>query len=130
MVSFLYPRTVDVRRARTVATANGGTGIGDVGYSGEEDSTDPSDTQGELVVFTALPCSIQSDSPGRPRGSMLPQDATSHPRWKIMIPGGVVPKGQIRDRDILIDDENYRYEVIQAFWTPLGYSLSCLRLEA
>lgn len=125
-MSFLYPRTIEIRRIKTVAGSS--DAVGDVGYSGEVDST--TDPNGEQVLFTGISCSIQADSPGRPRGSSLPTDPTSHPRWKVFIPGALVPKGAIRDRDILVDDESYRYQVIQAYWTPLGYSMPCLRSEA
>jgi hypothetical protein len=129
MPSFLYPRTISIRRANTVAGSN--DAVGDVGYSGQVDAVEPaSNPQGETVLFTNVPCSIQVDSPGRPSGGGLPQDATHHPRWRIFIPGPAVPKGMIRDRDIIIDDESYRYEVISAYWTPLGWSMPVLRLEA
>jgi hypothetical protein len=36
----------------------------------------------------------------------------------------------IRDRDIIVDDEGYRYEVSTNFWTGLGYQLSTIREEA
>jgi hypothetical protein len=35
-----------------------------------------------------------------------------------------------RDRDILVDDEGYRYAVAAAWWTPLSWNLSAVRLEA
>jgi len=41
-----------------------------------------------------------------------------------------VPKGAVRDRDILVDDEGYRYEVGHAYWNILGMKLQCIRLEA
>src|SRR6185437_1776810 len=99
MAGFLYPRTADIRRARTVAGST--DALGDVGYSGEENSTNLSDPQGEIVLFTGVLCAIQADSPGRPTGrNKLAQDATELPRWKIIIPLTAVPPGQIRDRDI------------------------------
>jgi predicted ATPase len=36
----------------------------------------------------------------------------------------------IRDRDIIVDDEGYRYEVGANFWTGLGYQVSTIREEA
>jgi hypothetical protein len=35
----------------------------------------------------------------------------------------------IRDRDIVVDDEGYRYGVAQNRWTVFGYRLHCVRLE-
>ena len=49
----------------------------------------------------------------------------------MLVPASAgVPKGGIRDRDILVDDEGYRYGVASAWWTQLAYNLSCVRLEA
>ena len=36
----------------------------------------------------------------------------------------------IRDRDIVVDDEGYRYSIAAASWTVFGYQLNCIRLEA
>jgi hypothetical protein len=36
----------------------------------------------------------------------------------------------IRDRDILTDDEDYRYQVGGNYWTSMGYQLSTIREEA
>jgi hypothetical protein len=36
----------------------------------------------------------------------------------------------IRDRDIIVDEEGYRYEVGANYWTQLGYQLSTIREEA
>lgn len=128
MPSFIYPRTCSILRAKTVAGTN--DAIGDVGYSGEENSTDLADAEGETVLFSNVQCAIQAESPGRPSHMTLPQDATSRPRWKIIIPGAAVPKGAIQDRDIIVDDEGYRYEVAQAYWNVLSTALVTIRLEA
>lgn len=121
----IYPRLIEVHRAKTVAPA-----IGLTGYSGAESSTDPADAQGETVLFTAIPASIQASQSGRKKDSSLPQDAVFAPTWKIWIPYASLAKGSVRDRDIIVDDELYRYEVAQAYWNILGYQLVCIRMEA
>jgi hypothetical protein len=40
------------------------------------------------------------------------------------------PLYSIRDRDIIVDDEGYRYGVSANYWTGIGYQLDCIRLEA
>jgi len=123
----LYPRVVSVSRINTVAGA--GDAIGNVGYSGAEQGSGP---EGEMVLLTGLAASIQVGAVGRTtKSGDLPGDAVSKTVWTIFIPvsTGIV-QYSIRDRDILIDDEGYRYEVGANFWTASGYQLSTVRLEA
>ena len=127
MVFTIYPRLIEVRRAKTAAGA--GDALGLIGYSGEEATTDPTNPQGEIVLLTGIPASIQASTSGRKKDASLPQDAVFAPTWKIWGPLGVMVKGIVRDRDIVIDDEQYRYEVAQAYWNILGYQLVCIREE-
>lgn len=127
----LYPRTIAVHRAKTPAAASAGQ-IGLVGYSGMTESPNSLDAagQGETVLFTGISASIQATQQGRKKDSSLPSDAVWSPTWVIYIPLAALAKGSVRDRDIIVDDENYRYEVGQAYWNILGYKLTCIRLEA
>ena len=52
------------------------------------------------------------------------------PTWLIFTPQSALAKGTVRDRDVIVDDEFYRYEVAQAYWNRLGMKLLCIRLEA
>ncbi|UGY15120.1 hypothetical protein HAP48_0042450 [Bradyrhizobium septentrionale] len=124
----IYVRRIEIRRIRTVAGANDTIGL--TGYSGAEVTADPSNPRGEVVLFTNIPASIQAGTGGRKRDSGLPQDIVSNPTWDIYVPVTALAKGAVRDRDIIIDDEQYRYEVGQAYWNILGYKLPCIRLEA
>jgi hypothetical protein len=124
----LWDRLVDIHRVRTVAAVGSG-GVGQVGYSGEEQTTTPGDVEGEDVLYTSVPCSIQAKAAGRTRAALLPADIVYRPSWTIYIPVGQVPQNGIRDRDILIDDDGYRYGVAAAMWTQLGWNLECVRLE-
>ena len=128
-MSFLYPRTIEVHRLKTVAGATDNA-IGLTGYSGAEQSTSTQDAQGEQVLFTAIAASIQAGATGRKKDSSLPQDVVYAPTWKIFIPASALAQYSVRDRDIILDDEGYRYEVGQAYWNFLGYQLVCIRLEA
>jgi hypothetical protein len=128
-MGMLYPRTIEVHRLKTNAGPTD-SAVGLVGYSGAEQSTSPSDAQGETVLFTGISASIQAGATGRKKNSSLPQDVIVQPTWIIMTPKRALKRGSVRDRDIVIDDESYRYEVGQAYWNLLGYRLICIRLEA
>jgi hypothetical protein len=121
-------RVVAIHRLKTVAGSS--DAIGGVGYSGAEQST--SSIEGEQVLLTGISASIQVGAVGRTTKGGLPGDAVSKPVWLIHIPlSSGVPQYTIRDRDIIVDDEFYRYEVGANYWTALnGYQLSTIRLEA
>lgn len=131
-MSFLYPRTIQVRRLQTAAVQKGIQEVGGVGYSGAEQVEAEYDPlNGEQILYKNVCCDIQAQQTGRTKDGLLPSDATTKPSWLILVPtSSGIPKGGIRDRDILVDDEGYRYITAQAWWTPLSYNLSCVRLEA
>jgi hypothetical protein len=123
----VFMRTVALHRLRTVAGVN--DSIGGVGYSGAEQSL--SSLEGEIILLTGLPASIQLATAGKTtKNAELPGDATTRPVWNIFIPASAIAIYTIRDRDILLDDEGYRYEVGANYWTAAGYQLSTIRLEA
>ena len=128
-MSMLYPRRIEVHRLKSNAGPTDAA-VGLVGYSGAEQSTDPSNPAGETVLFTDIPASIQAAQTGRKKDGALPGDAVFAPTWRIFTPKRSLARGSVRDRDIILDDEAYRYEVAQAYWNLLGYQLVCIRLEA
>lgn len=121
----IYPRVIQISRLKNVAGATDAIGL--LGYSGAEQNSGP---QGETVILTDIPASIQAGPAGRKKDGSLPTDSVFAPTWKIWIPSSSVAQGLIRDRDIVRDDELYRYQVSQAYWNILGYQLICIRLEA
>jgi hypothetical protein len=104
--------------------------IGLAGYSGAEAAPAPADPQGRLTLATGIPASIQVGATGRKKDSALPQDVVFMPTWIIYIPLSALAKGTVRDRDMIVDDESYVYEVGQAYWNRLGHKLICIRTEA
>src|SRR5689334_8568963 len=124
----LYPRKIEVHRAKTSATTTSTVGL--AGYSGMTTEPAAGDAQGETVLFTGVPASIQAAQTGRKRDGSLPSDAVWAPTWRIYVPKSALPKGSVRDRDIVVDDEGSRYQVAQNYWNLLGYQLICIRLEA
>jgi len=129
--SALYPHLIEVHRLRTQASVGGGAtgpgGIGEGDYSGTQ-TTDMTPTLGEDVLYTNIPAAIMVRAAGRSKGP-LPADVVYKPSWTITVPAQVLDENDIRDRDIILDDSQYRYAVAAAQWTPLGYTLHCQRLE-
>ena len=123
----VYPRTIEIHRNETNA---GAADIGLAGYSGAEATTSPSNPADETVLFTGIPASIQAARYGTKNITALPQNTVTAPSWNIFVPLPSVQKGAVRDRDIVVDDEGYRYEVGQAYWNRLGFKMICTRLEA
>jgi hypothetical protein len=123
----LYPRLVSLYRSKDPAAAPPGRGLGD--YQGRTQTlNDFSDPSGFELLLAGIACNIIAHGIGRSTGAMLlPGDVTKRPQWKINTIA--LPLYTIRDRDYLIDDELYRYQVAQNDWTILGYNLDCVREE-
>lgn len=122
----IYIRSVTLSRINSVAGTT--DVIGNAGYSGAELGVG---IEGETILFTGLPASIQLGAAGRTnKGTELPGDAIARPVWNIFIPATAIAQYSVRDRDIIIDDEGYRYMVGANYWTQLGYQLSTIRQEA
>lgn len=132
-VQSAYPRTVSVLRAKTIAGADDNQ-VGAEGYSGNErinSTATATAAEQEASLFSGLIASIQLGAAGRTTvGTNLPGDSVSKPIWKVFIPSGSISQYSIRDRDIILDDEGYRYQVSANYWTDAGYELSTVRLEA
>lgn len=125
-MSTIYPRTIDIHRSQNVSAQSPRTGL--LGYSGREASPAPADPEGEIVMFEGLPASIQPKTAWKSHDA-LPSGATDLYQWIICIPRSALPQYSIRDLDIIIDDEGYRYQV-QANSFLSGYQLTCIRLQA
>ena len=125
----LYARTCAIHRAVTSNTS-GAPVVGDVGYSGEGQNTDSTGSGGETVIYASLPCSIQGRAMGKVTATgVIPADSPGPPVWIVFVPASSAAKGTIRDRDILIDDEGYRYSVAAAYFSSFGFRLNSIRLE-
>jgi hypothetical protein len=129
MGDFLYPRTIKIQRQMTNSGAAPGS-VGMVGYSGRENAPAPNPA-GLETILEDIPASIQSRGVGRVMRDMLPSGITSHPQWRILTKASAIPdRYAVRDNDIVTDDQGYRYQVAQNYWTPMGFRLDCVRLEA
>lgn len=120
----IYNRTIAVHRQKANATS---TTVGGVGYGGREEST--TSAEGETVLYTGIVAHIDLKRSGRTSHALLPSDSTDAPLWTIHVPAWALAQYSIRDRDIIVDDESYRYMVIAAFWTIAGYQVDTVRLE-
>ena len=122
-MSFLYPRTIAVHRSGTEQ------GVGLQPYSGVGAAIGMAALQ-EQVIVAGIPANIDPRGLGRVKGlGLLPSDAPGPGQWRITLPAGAVGDGVIRDRDIVIDDLGYRYQVSQSIPTPLSYDIVAIRLE-
>ena len=115
MNTFLYPRTLTITRPK--AQGN----YGSVGYRGQRETD-------EGVIASGIPASVQQRGRGGLNATKLPGDA-HQTNWRILIPLGAVADGLIKPRDILTDEFGNRYQTSDPYLTPLGYQLSCERLE-
>ena len=103
--------------------------VGYVGYSGTVPTTVPG-ALGEDILYTGVVCTIIIKGASHGKGP-LPADVVWKASWGIHIPSSSgIPLNGIRDRDILIDDDGYRYAVSAAEWHAVGWTLDCMRLEA
>jgi hypothetical protein len=127
MKSFIYPRTVSVYRSKPNSGPTAQS-VGLLGYSGREDSELASDAQGLTLILEDVPVNIGARGAGRVMSGTLPSDATRHPQWRILTKK--LDRYAIRDNDIVVDDQGYRYQVTQNYWTPMGFRLDTVRLEA
>jgi len=124
--ALVYNRVINVHR--TVVQADTTPVVGDTGYSGETQVVGPAAGQ-EQVIYTGVPAVISAKAAGRSKGP-LPGDVVYLTAWTIGVPVDAIPEFGIRDKDIIIDDDGYRYFVGAAGWTSLQWNLECVRLEA
>lgn len=117
MGSFIYPRTVSIRRPSQQ------TGVGYQPSEGSEQAGE------EQSLFNGLPAGIQARREGQKSAVGLPGDG-SRPVWYIFIPRRALPLGSVQDRDIVVDDLGKRYQVLADYWDSMGYRLTVERLEA
>lgn len=110
-MSFLYPRTVSIKRQTSVS------GVGALGYGGETLAT-------ESFVATGLRAAIQSSS-NAARSELLPGSARGS-SWYIFVRAKL---GSITERDVVVDDLGKRYQVTSAYYNSLGYKLTADLLD-
>ena len=98
---------------------------GNVGYGGHNRTT-------EVLTFGPVAASIQCPSVGNTRTAdgKLPDDTAGPVRWNIYLAAGVAANNAILTRDIIVDDLGNRYQVDSAYWSPAGWKIQTIRLEA
>lgn len=115
-MSFLFPRTVTIRRPN-----HQGGGAGKKGYGGKSDA--------QMTDIAAdVPASVQAKGTGRANPTGLPGDASPF-RWVILIPDGHIAPGAIRDGDYVEDDLGRRFQVSADYAHSLGWTLNSERME-
>jgi len=122
-MSFLYPRKIDVRRPNSHAALPRVPAVVTALDYGGVQRTD------ETTVLRGLPASVQSKGSAGERNNSLPSDTGATGIWEILIPRNSAKCGQIKARDIIVDDLGERYQVTFPYWNSLGYKLRCKLLE-
>ena len=114
-MSFIYPRTVSILRP----TAPTGTGLQSYGAQASEIM---------VQIASAARASIQLKKEVGTPPAGLPADVSRRTYWQIFMPR--LPLGTVQDRDIIVDDQDIRYQVTAAYWNSLGFNCLCERLES
>lgn len=119
MSAILYDRTISVRRPVT----NGAiTGVQLASYSGVEAAT-------ETVLFSGVKTSIQTRSSVRQHMNALPADSRAPYVFSFFPERRAFSVGDIKNRDIIVDDVGDRYQIEAIEWTLLGPHIRALKLE-
>jgi len=116
-MSFLYDRTITITRAAPQ------TGAGLQSYGGDVEAS-------EVMILSGQAAGIQARRQGIANKPGLPLDVRMG-EWRIyfrMAPG--FDATLIQDRDFVTDDQGRRFQVVTAYPNPMGWSLSCQRMEA
>lgn len=117
-MSFLYPRTISVRRPAQTSS---------VGIVSEYVAQTAA---AETVIATDIPASIQAKQSGGERNpAALPSDSKGLVSWRILTPRGALADGLVLNRDVIVDDLGRRFQVIAAYTAPLGADFICQQME-
>lgn len=111
-MSLIYNRTVTVQRPVQQ------TGSGAIGYGGQ--------TPTSFTTIGTYQASIQLARENNKPPARLPGDVEKNTYWKIFIRAA---NGTIQDRDVIVDDQNIRYQVTAAYWNYLGFNCLCERMS-
>lgn len=112
-MSFLYPRTISVRRPNT------NTAAGAQPYSGVQPIN-------ENVIVAGIAAHIEAAKGGAASPAGLPADTKSEPIFLVIFK---IALGVVLDRDIIVDDLGFRYQVISSDWGPLVNTCTTKKLE-
>lgn len=117
--------TVSVLRPISNAAA-ASPSVGLIGYGGVLPDIAAIGQDGESLLATGVPAAIGPTRSGTRPGGLLPADAAGPNAYVVYLP---LPKGWLRDRDIIIDELGHRYQVSVADWTYVGCVAQATRLE-
>lgn len=106
-MSFLRPHTISIRRPTTPS------GTSPLGYQGLR-------KQDEVVVATGIKANIAASRESRPVTSGLPSAVMFRTLYKIVFDG---KDGLVRNRDVIVDQNGRRYQVLSVSWGSLGFSV-------
>ena len=119
-MSFLRPHTIKISR-QTMATSTTGLGIG--AYSGYSGAVEGSET----TVADNLPANIYLMRTARALNTDIPGEAVLRSMYRVVFSSR--ESSLVEKEDIITDDNGVRYQVTAPYWSSLGYSCLCERLE-
>lgn len=112
-MSFHYPHTVSIYRPDPQKF------VGPQGYGGQKRCK-------EELRFKDVPAGIQQKGATGAGVVRLPADSNKA-LWEILF---ILPKDAVQNNDIIVDELGRRFQVDQAYWTPMNYQNRCTQLEA
>jgi hypothetical protein len=116
-MSFLYDRIITITRAAAQ------TGAGLQAYGGDVEAN-------ETVILAGQAAAVQAMRQGMANKPGLPLD-TRMAEWRIYFRMALgFDATLVQDRDFVTDDLGRRFQVVSAYPNPMGWRLSCQRMEA
>lgn len=113
--SFIYPRTISVRRPKTV---NPATSVGDRGYSAQRGPVDE-----DVIIAGPVAASVQLSSGGKGKAGVPSDPGVASASIFIPATAGIA-LGAIKEADVVTDDMGRRFLLSNAYWTSLGWKLT------
>jgi hypothetical protein len=88
-----------------------------------------SDPKNATVIYSNIVADIQQKSPSRKPPANLPGDTAIDFFYEIFISARVLPRGSLKERDYITDENGAIYQVIVPYWTIFGYQPFCEKLQ-
>jgi hypothetical protein len=107
VASFLRPHTINVYRTVTADVAGRG------GYGADLQDE-------EVLVYGPIEANIQEARQARPVPTSIPTGTMFRGLYLIVFEG---PNGTVHTKDIVVDENKNRYQLITVQWGRFGYSV-------
>lgn len=125
-MSFIYPRRISIFRQSEPVSAQ--AGFGTQPYQEPQTSASAS-IWSTTPLFSGIACSIQEYRAAQRPIDNLPGSEAITPSHKIFIPKRSLALGDVKLRDLILDDTGTKYTVMDPYWNSLGFRLYAMLLE-